>query len=223
MKWFQAAEAKLKADLDGLGALREPGKVSLESLECLSKSWRSPGAGDTKVVSLSAWCCCLLFVVFVACCFSIYSLLLSDFFPPTATQSRLMFGLAAFRQKISAFPGSGRKRCHGCFVTGASITAGSWHARLAQSCIHHLAIWLEKRFPPGWWNSVSNVSPSVQLPDVMYHHHGMMWATKKTSHIYFYMKVNLGRLRERKMLVCESSRKQQWPRKPRKLTRKHVY
>lgn len=183
MKWFQAAEAKLKADLDGLGALREPGKVSLESLECLSKSWRSPGAGDTKVVSLSAWCCCLLFVVFVACCFSIYSLLLSDFFPPTATQSRLMFGLAAFRQKISAFPGSGRKRCHGCFVTGASITAGSWHARLAQSCIHHLAIWLEKRFPPGWWNSVSNVSPSVQLPDVMYHHHGIMisLATARSS------------------------------------------
>lgn len=76
MRWFQAAEAKLKADLDGLGALREPGKVSLESLECLSKSWRSPRAGDTKVVSVSAWC--LMLVAFLL---SIPHYLLSVFFP----------------------------------------------------------------------------------------------------------------------------------------------
>ena len=50
------------------------------------------------------------------------------------------------------------------------------------------------------------------------------WATKTTSHIYFYMEVNLGRLRERKMLVCESSRKQKCTAKAAKANMcRHVY
>ena len=36
----------------------------------------------------------------------------------------------------------------------------------------------------------------------------IMWATKKTSHIYFYQRVDLECPRERKMLVRERSRKQ---------------
>ena len=142
MKSFQAAEAKLKADLDGLGALREPGKVSLESLKCLviCGLMFPPGREIQKLL-------------IVACCFSIYPLYITFWFFSLQRQLNRVWCLGLlplFVRRSLLF----QDQAESAAMDALSLAQASLQARGMPGWRNRastLAIWLEKRFPANSW------------------------------------------------------------------------
>ena len=124
----------------GLGALREPGKVSLESLECLSKSWRSPWGWRYK--SCFCFCLVLLFVVCCVCCLLLFYLFLITFWFFPSNGNSIPFDVWA------------------CCLSSEDLCFSRIRPKALPWMLCHWAqASLQARGMPGWRNRASTIWP----------------------------------------------------------------